>query len=132
MFDVYTMADSQHGVRLMNTSYSIPGMAAGASYSQSFQLDLAPDIYSVILVIDPYHKLKQATQNAKKYLMKKIKASCDGANSVLHMPASAGATGAAPTNPGSSRMLNPQPLPPKQGKTGNAGLPAVQLPAIQK
>ena len=40
--------------------------------------------------------------------------------------------GAAPANPGSTKMLNPQPLPPKQGKTGNAGLPAVQLPAVQK
>ena len=75
MFDVYTMADSQHGVRSMKTGYSIPGMAAGASYTQSFQLDLAPDTYSVILDVDPDHKLKQATQNPRKYLVK-INASC--------------------------------------------------------
>lgn len=78
MFDVYTMADSQQGVRSMNTGYSIPGMAPGEIYSQSFLLDLAPDTYSVILVIDPNHKLKQATQDVKKYLVK-IKANCGSA-----------------------------------------------------
>ncbi len=75
MFDVSMMADSQQGVRSNNTGYSISGMAAGASYTQSIQLDLAPDTYSVILDVDPYHKLKQSTQAAKKYLVK-INASC--------------------------------------------------------
>ena len=36
---------------------------------------------------------------------------------------------AAPANPDSTKMLNPQPFPPKTGNTGNAGL---SLPAVQK
>lgn len=69
MFDVFTMADSSaRGDRSNKTGYSIPGMAAGASYSQNFSLDLQPGIYGVILDIDPYHKLKQATSGSKKYV----------------------------------------------------------------
>lgn len=74
-FDVYTMADSQQGVRSMKTGYMIPGMQPGASYPENFYLDLAPGIYSVILVIDPEKKLHQSAQNPKKYLVK-INASC--------------------------------------------------------
>ena len=78
MFDVNTMADSQHGVRSNSVGYGIPGIDPGKSYSQDFYLDLAPDTYSVILEIDPHHKLKQATQNPKKYLVK-INANCGSA-----------------------------------------------------
>jgi len=74
-FDVQTMADSQQGVRTMKTGYMIPGMQPGASYPENFYLDLAPGIYSVILVIDPEKKLPQSAQNPKKYLVK-INASC--------------------------------------------------------
>lgn len=69
MFDVFTMADSSaRGDRSNKTGYSIPGMAPGANYSQNFSLDLQPGIYGVILDIDPYHKLKQASSASKKYL----------------------------------------------------------------
>jgi hypothetical protein len=74
-FDVQTMADSQQGVRSMKTGYMIPGMLPGASYPENFYLDLAPGIYSVILVIDPEKKLQQSAQNPKKYLVK-INANC--------------------------------------------------------
>jgi len=36
-----------------------------------------------------------------------------------------------PDSPGSNNMLNPQPLPPKQG-IGAPGAAGVQLPAVQK
>jgi hypothetical protein len=73
MFDAYAKVLSEQGVTLDSTGYSIPGLAIGESYSQSFSFDLAPGTYKVVLDIDPNHKIK--TKVPHQYIVH-IKTNC--------------------------------------------------------
>lgn len=142
-FDVNTTVEQPQVGKIDSEGYSIPDLKPGATYPQPFRYDLKPGSYVIWLTIDPYHKLKQATPGVKQYHVQ-LNVTCDRGGSMQFMPGPAksmggasvkpGGTvnGAAPENPGSTKMLNLQPFPPKQGKTGGVELPAVQLPAVQK
>ena len=129
-FDVNTTVEQPQVGKIDSQGYGIPDLKPGATYPQTFYYDLKPGSYVIWLTIDPYHKLKQATPGVKQYHVQ-LNVTCDRGGSMQRMPGPAksmggasvkpGGTvnGAAPENPGSTKMLNPQPFPPKQGKTSN-------------